>query len=311
MCGQSDCPMKQILRGETRVECTVDKRRPDGTVIPCILNASPFLGPDGECVGIVESFRDITVIKRAEQLAALGEVAAGVAHEINNPINGIINYAQILVNRNQGEGPTPEIPRRIIKEGERIARIVEGLLAFARREIDVKMPVALQDIIAESMALTGAQMRRDGIILRCETPVELPPVQACPRQIEQVFINILSNARHALNQRYPEVHENKLLEVAAGTKCMEGRPFVVVSFLDRGVGIPAGVIGQITSPFFSTKTDEKSTGLGLSISQGILQDHGGRLMFDSVEGEFTRVDVALPVWREKGEMPQGKSHHHE
>ncbi len=419
MCNTVECPLRQIVNGKERVEYSVDKRRADGTIIPCILTATPFMGPDGEFAGIVESFRDITELKeaeevikserdklqrilshmvegvgiintdltiefqneilalqigdctgrkcfsalrelpepcedcpidkvlktgtvqhtehnsstgrifeqaytpftdadgrkkvivlqrdvtgrkasmaaamRAEQLAALGELAAGVAHEINNPINGIINYAQILLNQSEEGSKVNEVAKRVIKEGDRIARIVQGLLSFARREKEHKSPVAVSEIISESLTLTEAQLRKDAILLKKDIPVDLPKILAQAQEIEQVFVNIISNARYALKEKYPEVDKNKILEIMAKTIKEDGRAFVRVSFRDRGTGIPKNIIDKVMNPFFSTKPEGKRTGLGLSISHGIMSDHGGRLLIHSVEGKFTRVDVDLPA----------------
>jgi signal transduction histidine kinase len=268
---------------------------------------TPFTDADGKEKVIVLQ-RDITERKvtmasvmRSEQLAALGELAAGVAHEINNPINGIINYAQILLNQSREGSEVNDVAKRVIKEGDRIARIVEGLLSFARREEEHKTPVAVSEIISESLTLTEAQMRKDVIVLKKDIPIDLPEVLAQAQEIEQVFVNIISNARYALNKKYPEVDKNKILEITAKTLKEDGRALVRVSFDDRGTGIPANIIDKVMNPFFSTKPEGKRTGLGLSISHGIMSDHGGSLAIHSVEGKFTRVDVDVPVW-----VPTGK-----
>ena len=114
-------------------------------------------------------------------------------------------------------------------------------------------------------------------------------------EIEQVFVNIISNARHALNQKFPKSHEDKILEVTAESITSNGRPIVRVSFKDRGSGIPAAIIDKVMNPFFSTKTEDKRTGLGLSISHGIIEEHGGRLRIESKEGLHTNVVMELPA----------------
>jgi signal transduction histidine kinase len=400
------------------VESYVDKERTDGRTIPCILTATPFVGPDGDIIGVVESFRDITELKkaqdaieserdklerilshlhegvsiishdrvveyqnqifsnyfghcegktchtaiyaepqpcepclmkaavdtgliqqaefeapdgrsfekaytpvtdvddqpkvvalwrdvtekkaataaimRAEQLAALGELAAGVAHEINNPINGIINYAQILVNKSKAGDLVNDIATRLIKEGDRIARIVEGLLSFARRRHEDKVVISIDEILSDSMALTAAQLRKDNIAVKTDLPDNLPHVLAQSHEIEQVFVNIISNARHALNEKFPDPHEDKNLEIIAQQMTSKSQTFVRICFKDYGCGIPADVIGKVTNPFFSTKTEGKRTGLGLSISHSIVEEHGGRLSLESKEGQYTKVIIQLP-----------------
>jgi len=418
-CFTEQCPIHRIINGMETVESYVDKVRPDGKSIPCILTATPFVGPEGDIIGVVESFRDITELKRAqdaieserdklerilshlhegvsiisgdylveyqndvfdayfgncegkacytaihgeqrtcepclmqaavatgriqqaefetpdgrsfekaytpvtdvdgrkkvvalwrdvtekkaataaimraEQLAALGELAAGVAHEINNPINGIINYAQILVNKAEEGSHVHDIATRLIREGDRIARIVEGLLSFARRRREDNTVVSIDEILSDSMALTAAQLRSDNITVKTDLPDNLPSIKAQAHEIEQVFVNIISNARHALNKKYPHPHENKILEITAELMTSGGHPFVRVCIKDRGCGIPADVIDKVMNPFFSTKTEGKRTGLGLSISHSIVEEHRGRLSLESKEGKYTKVVMELPV----------------
>jgi two-component system NtrC family sensor kinase len=231
----------------------------------------------------------------ASHLASLGELAAGVAHEINNPINGIINYAQIFANRSKSGGQEAEIAGRIIREGERIAGIVRSLLSFARERKEEKVPVRLQIILFESLTLSEAQFRKDGIELMMDFSSDLAEVIANPQQIQQVFLNIISNARYALNQKYRRAHKNKVLEISGKNIVIDDLPFVRLVFHDRGTGIPASVLSKVMNPFFSTKPSGQGTGLGLSISHGLIRDHGGRLTIESAEGQYTRITIDLPV----------------
>lgn len=262
----------------------------------------PELDENGYIERFMEIVEDITDRKRAEaeavrasHLAALGELAAGVAHEINNPINGIINYTQILLNKSTETSREHDIAGRIIKEGDRIANIVRNLLSFARDNKGDRMPANIADIISETLGLTEVQLRKDGIILMLNVPGTLPAVFVQPQQVEQVFLNIISNARYALNTKYKGTHKDKILEITAEKITGEVRPYIKVVFHDRGTGISPEVLNKIMNPFFSTKPADIGTGLGLSISHGIISDHGGRLAIDSAEGMFTKVTVELPV----------------
>lgn len=231
---------------------------------------------------------------RAHQLASLGEMAAGVAHEINNPVNGIINYAQILLDECGGQGLTTDLAQRIGQEGERIAHIVKNLLSFARDAKEERNPVAVSPIIADTLSLMAAQLRKDGVAVRCHLPEDLPGIFANAQQMRQVFLNLLSNARYALNQKFPEFHPDKCIDITGEALTREGRPMVRLTFLDRGTGIPPEVMERIFHPFFTTKPTDKGTGLGLSISHGIIRDHGGDIRFESARGEFTRAIIDLP-----------------
>ncbi len=238
---------------------------------------------------------------RAAHLASLGELAAGVAHEINNPINGVINYAQLLVNKSPAGSREHEMAERIIKEGDRVARIVRGLLSFARQNKDEKSAVRLREILDDTVMLTAAQLRNDGISLQVHVPEDLAEIIASPQQIQQVFLNIISNSRYALNRKYPGAHKDKTLSISCENVTTEGSPCVRTTFYDRGTGIPSEVREKVLTPFFSTKPSGHGTGLGLSISHSIIKDHGGSIMIESEEGSYTRMIVDLPARREVGE----------
>ena len=157
------------------------------------------------------------------------------------------------------------------------------------------MRFAVETVLSESLTLTSVQMRKDNIFLRTDIAPGLPPILGQDHAIEQVFVNIISNARHALNEKFPGSHRDKTLKIAAAKVTSSGQPFVRVSFKDNGTGIPAAVIDKVMNPFFSTKTEGKRTGLGLSISHGIVEEHGGRLRIESEEGLHTKVVMELPA----------------
>ncbi|MBW2569382.1 MAG: PAS domain-containing protein [Deltaproteobacteria bacterium] len=269
------------------------------------INFSPFIDVDGS-IKVLALLKDVTEKKklqaeniRAGHLASLGELAAGIAHEINNPINGIINYAQILKDQYHEQGQNgrcdEDIPSRIIKEGERIAKIVRNLLSFARERKEEYSPAMVKDILSNALNLVERQIIKDSIKISVDIPSNLPRVKARSQEIQQVFLNILSNARYALNEKFPGSHEDKILEIRGKTVKMKEQTYVRTTFYDRGTGISADIMDKISDPFFSTKPHGKGTGLGLSISHGIIKNHDGKLRFESVEGEYTRVMVDIPV----------------
>ena len=126
-------------------------------------------------------------------------------------------------------------------------------------------------------------------------PDDLPKIQANPQGMQQIFLNIINNARYALNEKYPTRHESKIIEIFGEAITSGEREYVRMTFADRGVGISADNLPILTKPFFSTKPFGKGTGLGLAISERIIMEHGGRLTFESQEGEFTKVIVDLPT----------------
>ena len=232
---------------------------------------------------------------QAGHMASLGELASGVAHEINNPITGIINYGQILINESAAESMAKDIGGRIVKEGGRIGRIVKTLLSYARDGREEKIPTSIAAILEESIILTQAQIRKEGINLKIDLADDLPPIHANLQQIQQSFINIINNARYALNEKYPGRHDDKQLTISGENFVADGLPFVRICFHDLGTGIVGHEIPLITKQFFSTKPFGKGTGLGLNITEKIIKDHGGSLHFESVVGQFTRVIIEFPA----------------
>lgn len=266
------------------------------------VRAFPVCDKDGARINVISLSSDVTRQRQLEQeasranhLASLGELAVGVAHEINNPINGIINYAQILADDGQIGEDNREILRGITEEGERIANIVYNLLSFARDRQTTKATVDLEEVLAATLALTESQLHKDLILLSIEVAPDLPKVKAHFQQLQQVMLNIVSNARYALNQRYPEGHAGKTFTIRLETVPDVEEARLRLVFHDGGTGMPAHQLPKILDPFYTTKPSGAGTGLGLSISHGIIEDHDGRLDIDSVEGCYTKVTIELPI----------------
>jgi signal transduction histidine kinase len=236
---------------------------------------------------------------QASKLASIGELSAGVAHEINNPLNGIINFAQLLKDE---PGPRTDFERQmldgIIEEGGRIAQIVRGLLAFARGDENSLRHVHLAEVINASVALFGRQLAKDGIRVVIDVAPDLPPVRADASRLRQVVVNMISNAHHALRAR-PAGAEKvfRITARRARRDAPDGRPVssACVEFYDNGVGIRPADLPRVFDPFFTTRREAGGTGLGLSISFGIVRDHGGTITVASEAGQYTRFRVELPT----------------
>lgn len=223
-------------------------------------------------------------------MASIGELAAGVAHEVNNPINGIINLAQLIIDRAGSPEATGEYPRHIIREGERISEIVRNLLSFARPGQQDPQPVTVADILDNALALMSGQLRKRGVELQDDLADDLPLVLARDRQIQQVFMNLISNAMHALEDRPGE--QPRRLRISA--EVIPGSGMLTVRFADNGAGLGQDQAARVFEPFFTTKAAGRGTGLGLSVSHRIVQEHGGRILFDTSEAGTT-VSVELPM----------------
>ena len=227
-------------------------------------------------------------IRRAENLASLGKMAAGIAHEINNPIAGMQNCVRTLLRGARDEARRVQYLTMLQEGLERIGRIVSQLLNFAREAKPQLTRTDLATLLRRCLALLEHELAARHISVSLSSDSELPPLLADPRQIEQVFLNILMNALEAMP-------DGGSLTVTAGLRGREAGRFVEVQVADTGVGIPAEHLPRIFDPFFTTKEVGKGTGLGLSVSYGIVRAHGGSIAARSQVGEGTTVTVALPV----------------
>jgi PAS domain S-box-containing protein len=298
-------PLADLLRGGQRDDVEMELRTPAGNTIPAALSTYDIAAGDEQFVILI--IRDLTERRRLEaeresmrrqlfqssKLASLGELSAGVAHEINNPLNGIINFAQLL--KDDGVARTEEQRRMvdgIIGEGERIARIVRDLLTFARREPSELTSVHLAETITASMSLFGHQFVKDGIEVEVNVEEGLPPVTADGSRLRQVVINMISNAHHALRAK---AGGPKVLRVTARASGQAGGRRVHLEFFDNGAGIRREDIDKVFDPFFTTRRATGGTGLGLSLSFGIVREYGGTIRVESVEGSHTRFVVELPA----------------
>ncbi len=282
--------------------------REDGTTVHVRENAKAARNEEGKILFYEGTIEDITDQREAElakealeaqlvngqKLESIGTLASGVAHEINNPLTGIINYAQLIGDRIDDE-TLSGFAAGIVREGNRVATIVKNLLDFSRQEKQRHSLAEVGDMVDVVVSLVGAVLRRDQIDLRVEIPAGLPKIKCRSQQIEQVLLNLVTNARDALNRCYPGFDEGKILRITSSLRDVEGRPWIRLTVEDHGAGIPDEIVDRIFDPFFTTKSRTEGTGLGLSISHGIIRDHHGTLSVERGPGEPTRFAVDLPV----------------
>ncbi len=234
-------------------------------------------------------------LQQQQKLESIGTLASGVAHEINNPINGIMNYAQLIIDRSRGSRTMQTYAREIIGETERVANIVRALLTFARQENERHSPAWLADIVDTTLSLVRTILRHDQIALTVDLPEGLPRVRCRSQQIQQVLMNFITNARDALNERYPGSDDDKTLRIGGAILDEDGKKWVRLTVEDHGTGIPEDAMLRLFDPFYTTKSPGVGTGLGLSVSHGIAREHDGRLQVESEIGNWTRFHLDLPV----------------
>jgi len=294
------CPLESFLR-----TCAprVEETRLPGLFGEYLLTISPIKESDGAIRKILLIARELTPDElrkvdsmRTAQLAAIGELAAGVAHEVNNPITGIINFAQLLLDDCNKNSLEEELLKRIINEGERIASIIKNLLSFAREDNQENEFIDIIDVIGATLSLVEHQFKKDGILISTDFSRGPCPIHGNFRQLQQVILNLLSNSRFALNERYPLTSpEKKILISCRPISADPGRPWIQVAIRDLGTGIPQGILDRLFDPFFTTKPAGQGTGLGLSISFGIIQNHGGSIKVNSIMHQFTEMLIQLPA----------------
>ncbi len=223
-------------------------------------------------------------ILKAQKLAAVGLLAAGIAHEINNPLTGVVGYSKLLLERQNLDPNVREKVEKIAASGERCRKIVEGVLLFSRQqEGGQRRRVELRTLIDRVIGIGEYQWRMHNVRVLREG-ISDAAVRADPDQLEQVLLNLLSNAVDAMPR-------GGTIRLLLGTD-PDGRVRLEVS--DEGIGIPPEIQGRIFDPFFSTKDIGKGTGLGLAISYGILKDHGGDILVRSKPGQGTTFTLLLP-----------------
>lgn len=278
--------------------------------------------PDGSPGEVIGSWFDITVRKQAEEaqasaetklenqrarsmhsdrLRSLGEMAAGMAHELNQPLVGVRGMAEhtlIGVDRNWNLSPEDLKTRlqNIIQQADRMVHIIQHVRLLAREADKPNLEnLSVNDVVESSMDLIGAQFRSHGITLQTDLANGLPHVLANPFSLEQVLLNLLSNARDAIEERRNREDKFEPKMVLRTLAAKGDSSLVHIEIEDNGGGIPEEIQTKIFDPFFTTKDPDKGTGLGLSISKSILGELGGDLVLKNNDPKKTTLIISLPI----------------
>jgi two-component system NtrC family sensor kinase len=225
-------------------------------------------------------------IQESERLASLGRLAAGVAHEINNPLGAILIYSNLLLEESELHDPGRENLKKVVRETIRCKEIVKGLLDFARKTEPKKEPSNINEILERVLSLVEKQAPFQNIRINKIFHPHLPMVMIDKTQIQQVFMNIIMNAAEAMEGKGSLTIRTQLLK--------DGR-FIEIGFTDTGCGIPQENMKKLFEPFFTTKEGVNGIGLGLAISYGIIKNHGGNIKVKSQVGKGTTFLIRLPV----------------
>ncbi|HEY7681441.1 MAG TPA: ATP-binding protein, partial [Gemmatimonadales bacterium] len=292
----------RLIGAARRGEATVPLTIPSGTINRLLrLTAAPLgdPAPEAAVVVLVEDVTEQRALEaqliQSEKLAAVGQLVSGVAHELNNPLTSIAGLSEFLQERRLPEAERGHL-RVIHEQAERAGRIVRNLLTFARKGTPGAGPVDLNDILARTALLVAYELHLRGIELveeRTETPL---PVRGNRDELQQVVLNLVNNAVHAI-RGLPDTAQRRVTLVSAKE---HGR--AVVRVRDSGPGVPAELVSQLFTPFFTTKDPGEGTGLGLSLSYRIIEDHGGRLGYQAGSPGGAEFWFSLPLVRESGRV---------
>jgi len=284
------CPHKQTMK--TRKPITAEFFEPR-LGVHLEMSASPIFNGKGEIVGSVHITKDITKRKKMEaqlittdRLASIGELASGIAHELNNPLTSIIGFSDLLLGRDISNDVKEDI-RVINREAQRTSKVVRNLLTFARKHETEKKPVDINGAIKTVLELRAYEQKVNNIQADTYFASDLPEIVADGFQMQQVFLNIIINAEHFMIG----AHGKGTLTITTERV----GDIIRTSFADDGPGIAEENLGHLFDPFFTTKKVGKGTGLGLSISYGIITEHGGRIYAESELGKGATFVVELPI----------------
>jgi PAS domain S-box-containing protein len=266
-------------------------RRRDGSQFPAAVGLSFIRQDDGTAIGHVLSVRNLTderriaeQLRQSEKLAALGELVAGVAHELNNPLAGISAFAQLLLEEPLDDDQR-ESARLIKREADRAVGVIRDLLIFSRKAGPSSAPVDLNGLVQLTLRLRAYSLRSSGVDVETHLDLDLPEVAGDDQKLQQVILNLIVNAEYAMRRsttrrlviRTARENDNAIVEVS-----------------DTGTGMSAEALQRVFEPFFTTKPPGEGTGLGLSVSYGIVEAHGGIIAVDSAPGRGTTFRIVLP-----------------
>lgn len=257
--------------------------------------ARPVLDTDGRFIGRVEIYRDLTAqrafqakLLQTERLAALGQMVTGVAHELSNPLTSILGYAQRLFLRSQPEGPSDEV-RQILQEAERASTFVRQLLMSARESLPERRKVSLNQLVSRTVDLQKITLAAEKVVVELDLDETLPLVLGDAGQLQQVLLNLVGNARQAIEQR------GRGGTIRLSTKGVDSGRRARLEVRDDGAGIPQAIASRIFDPFFTTKPAGIGTGLGLAIVLDVVREHGGQVKVASPPGGGATFSVEFPA----------------
>ncbi len=294
--------------GSVALDIELEYRHPGGQTVPAHVRMVFLYDATGKVTQVEGVSRNISgqraeeerqqrleaQLRQQQKLNAIGTLASGVAHEINNPINVVMNYAELILDEVEPGSSVADAAQQIREESERVGTIVHRLLSFSRQDEERMHRCGFDELLGDTLSLMLRMLQKQGIRVEQDIAPELPAVACRRRQIQQVIMNLLVNARDALDERYPRSHPDKRLVVRAGIHTDDEGRWVRCTIEDYGTGIRPEHQERIFEPFFTTRPRDRGMGMGLAVAHGIVEDHDGRLSCQSSWGEGSSFHLDLP-----------------
>jgi two-component system NtrC family sensor kinase len=273
-------------------------RRKDGELIEGDLSASIIYDEEGKEIASVGIFKDLRerlrmerelqktqqALLQSEKLAAMGRLTSQIAHELNNPIYGIMNTLELLKTEIPPESKRRKILELSLSETQRLTEMLRSMLSFSKPEEERRRPIKMNELIEGILLVMEKQMKESNIKVETAFDDEIPEIMASTNQMRQVLLNLLKNAKEAMPK-------GGVLTIRTNRENLH----VLIHVQDTGVGIPEEIRDKIFDAFFTTKQKVKGVGLGLSVCYGIIKDHGGEIQVQSEEGRGTTFTIRLPI----------------
>jgi two-component system, NtrC family, sensor kinase len=258
--------------------------------------AYPAFTEQNEPYGVTYYAKDVTRFVDSIKLVSMGEMSAGVAHELNSPLTAIVGNAQLLLRETKPDDPQYQLIKDIHSSGIRCQRIIKNLLTFSRQDEFSFEDVNINEVVDSALALAAYQIEKSRIELLVNKQPDIPVISGSANSLEQIIVNLLLNARDAVESKFQAKGKNGTIgQITLDTRLHPQGNLAMVEISDNGTGIEQEDIPQIFNPFFTTKQSGKGTGLGLSVSLGIAQAHGGFIDVQTVVGQGSTFSLILPL----------------
>lgn len=249
--------------------------------------------------GVIVYMKDVTErleieaqLMHSGKLAAIGEMAAGVAHELNSPLTAILGNSQLLLREVPKEDPSYKLLKDIKTCGDRCKNIIRSLLTFSRQDQYIFENCSINQAVIQVLDFIRYQIERNHIEIQLKFDMDLPLIETSLQHIEQIVINLILNAKDALEECD---RQNKEMIIETGRQWIEEKEWIFLSVRDNGIGMDERIMKEAFHPFFTTKEAVKGTGLGLSVSLGIAKAHGGTINITSKPEEGSTFQLLLPI----------------